>query len=46
MQLVGTGVFGQPVPPEVAELIVAASNFRDKQKLFDIVEKMKGGTTA
>jgi hypothetical protein len=41
MQLVGTGVFGMPVPPEIAELIVAASNFRDKQKLFDIVEKMK-----
>jgi hypothetical protein len=41
MQLVGTGVFGQPVPPEIAELIVAASNFREKQKLFDIVEKMK-----
>lgn len=41
MQLVGTGVFGIPVPPEVAELIIAASNFRDKQKLIDIVEKMK-----
>lgn len=41
MQLVGTGVFGMPVPPEIAELIVAASNFREKQKLFDIVEKMK-----
>lgn len=41
MQLVGTGVFGMPVPPEIAELIVAASNFRDKQKLMDIVEKLK-----
>lgn len=41
MQLVGTGVFGTPVPPEVAELIIAASNFRDKQKLIEIVEKLK-----
>jgi hypothetical protein len=41
MQLVGTGVFGNPVPPEIAELIVAASNFRDKQRLIDIVEKAK-----
>jgi hypothetical protein len=41
LQLVGTGVFGMPVPPEVAELIIAASNFRDKQKLIDIVEKLK-----
>jgi predicted metal-dependent phosphotriesterase family hydrolase len=41
MQLVGTGVFGTPVPPEISEMIVAASNFREKQKLMDIVEKMK-----
>lgn len=34
-------LFGAPPPPEIVELVIAASNFRDKQKLMDIVEKMK-----
>jgi hypothetical protein len=34
-------MFGQPPPPEIVELVIAASSFRDKQRLMDIVEKMK-----
>lgn len=34
-------LFGSPPPPEIVELIIAASNFRDKEKLIEIVEKMK-----
>ena len=34
-------MFGSPPPPEIVELLIAASSFRDKQKLLDIVEKMK-----
>jgi hypothetical protein len=40
-QLVGTGILGAPPPPEVIEMIIQASNLRDKQKLIDIIEKMK-----
>ena len=34
-------LFGSPPPPEIVELVIAASAFRDKQKLMDIVERMK-----
>jgi hypothetical protein len=34
-------MFGSPPPPEIVELMIAASSLRDKQKLMDIVEKMK-----
>lgn len=40
-QLVGTGILGAPPPPEVIEMIIQASNLRDKQKIIDIVEKLK-----
>jgi hypothetical protein len=40
-QLVGTGALGSPPPPEVIELIIQASNLRDKPKLLEIIEKMK-----
>jgi hypothetical protein len=40
-QLVSSGVLGAPPPPEVIEMLIQASNLRDKQKLIEIVEKMK-----
>lgn len=40
-QLIGSGVLGAPPPPEVVEMLIQASNLRDKQKLIQIVEKLK-----
>ena len=39
--MAGSGFFGTPVPPEIVELIIQASQLRDKQKLLEIVEKIK-----
>jgi hypothetical protein len=39
--LAGTGFFGTPVPPPIVELIIQASNLRDKQKLLDILDQMQ-----
>lgn len=40
-QLVGSGILGSPPPPEVIEMIIQASNLRDKQKLIQIIEGLK-----
>lgn len=40
-QLVASGVLGAPPPPEVVEMIIQASQLRDKQKLIAIIEQMK-----
>lgn len=40
-QLVSSGVLGAPPPPEVIQMLIQASNLRDKQKLIDIIEQMK-----
>jgi hypothetical protein len=40
-QLASSGMLGQPVPTEIVELIIQASNLRDKQKLVEILEKLK-----
>lgn len=39
------GIFPQGVPPEAMEMLVQASQLRDKDKLLDIIEKMKAGPT-
>lgn len=40
-QLVSSGVLGAPPPPEVIQMLIQASNLRDKQKLIELVEQMK-----
>lgn len=44
--LVGTGMFGTPVPPQIARLVVEASAFRNKQKLLDILDEAEQGAQA
>lgn len=41
VQMVSSGMLGAPPPPEVIEMVIQASNLRDKQKLIEIIEKMK-----
>jgi hypothetical protein len=41
VQLASSGMLGQPVPPDVVEMIIQASNLREKNKLLDIIEEMK-----
>lgn len=40
-QLISSGVLGAPPPPEIIEMLIQASNLRDKQKLIDIIDKLK-----
>ncbi len=41
IQMASSGFFGNPVPPEMVELIIQSSQLRDKQKLLEIIEKAK-----
>lgn len=40
-QLASSGMLGQPIPPPIVELIIQASNLRDKQKLLETLSKMQ-----
>jgi hypothetical protein len=46
VQLVSSGMLGAPPPPEVIEMVIQASNLRDKQKLIEIIGKMKASAEA
>lgn len=45
-QLAGTGVFGQPLPPDMAAMIIQASNLRDKDKILAMIEEAKNAPAA